>query len=313
MAFPMLEFLAINPNSTGYGIEKATKIDRPTVHATLKLLLEKGLVKITQEEKRPTGLIRREYEITPQGIVAVLQSRESYADFYELEYLREITKHHASFLPLVFGKWVYFQSSGVEEDARHSLYMAVNATAPCQTRLFNERQEEGMLRRYHETVLRHDIYEAFLTSPLMTADHPKYERWLQMVREDNALCHMADREMERKERELEERMAIYVSTQAQLRGERDARHWLFEIENRFDLADVKEQERLAIATLGLRDFWKLLSCEALDSDKPLPSLTDAFDLLLKGGQLIVDLVKSGMSADEAIEELRKLSNEGSKS
>jgi len=87
------------------------KIDRNdrTVLRHVKELERDGLIRVRARKQSKHGKPQKIYEITFLGLVKVLARQE---DIYED--IDKIAQTHASFVPLVFGKWNFFEKSGVK-------------------------------------------------------------------------------------------------------------------------------------------------------------------------------------------------------
>jgi hypothetical protein len=200
MAFSILEHLAVHPTDTAYGIEKQAKIDRPTIRAALRILVSASLVSVASKRKLPTGLERKEYKATPQGIVALLQAHPDHIRLTK-EYVRDLAAKQAAFLPLIFGKWAYFRERGVEDIAFEALLLSVKGTESEVERLAiaatGKKPEDSRLTE--ECVHRHDIYEFMLCRAWNQAafSEEAWRRWLLTIRSHPKLLRMAEQEFRR--------------------------------------------------------------------------------------------------------------------
>lgn len=200
MAFSILEHLVIHPTDTAYGIEKQVKIDRPTIRAALKILVSANLISVASKRKLPTGLERREYKVTPQGIVALLQADPDHIRLTK-EYVRDLAAKQTAFLPFIFGKWNYFRERGVEDIAFEALLLSVKGSQSEVERLAiattGKKPEHSRLTE--ECVHRHDIYEFMLCRAWNYAGFSEaaWRRWLMTIRGDPKLLRMAEQEFRR--------------------------------------------------------------------------------------------------------------------
>lgn len=141
MSFEILKFLVLNPRKTPFAIEKATKIDRPTVYAAIDLLHRAQLIKKEGEKKHAMG-VSRTYVANVRGFVALLQadSREIILNANESRPKHfKVTKKDVQafaekkelqdFLPLIFGKWKHFRDVEAEDLAYEQLLVAANQVA----------------------------------------------------------------------------------------------------------------------------------------------------------------------------------------
>jgi len=218
MAFPILKHLAINPGKTPYAIEKEAGIDRETVLKSLKLLCTARFVKVDRKEKLGTGLVKKNYSVTPAGIVALLQGNPDHISISKQD-AREIAKNHTQFLPLIFGKWGYFHEKGVEDLAYKFLMIAVeNAEDEVERLASVARSEklEGTLAT-DESVHRHDIYEVMLVRACIYENEGR-DKWLEVIRGSNDLVTMAEKEVQRLRIQDEEGVKFWIAVLDELRG-----------------------------------------------------------------------------------------------
>jgi DNA-binding MarR family transcriptional regulator len=220
LAFSILKHLATHPNETPYRIERELKIDRSTVRAALKLLVKANLVTVAgKPRKLPTGLERKEYKVTPQGIVALLQAHPSHIELTK-RYLRDLAEKNTQFLPCIFGKWEYFIEQDAEDLAYKYLLISVFHTENEIERLSGVASGQELKRSFgsQESMHRHDIYEAMLVrAPLFGRDES--EKWGSLIKRDEDLLSMAEKEIARLLGEAEEAVEYWDSALKDLHGE----------------------------------------------------------------------------------------------
>jgi len=109
----ILRRIAENPGTNAYQIARISpRLDRVTVMRSISKyrVVEESYVRV-EKGKRNAKL----YFITLRGILHVLYRELLPAEFrlYDYAFINKITKTYQSLLPLVFGKWDYFNEIGV--------------------------------------------------------------------------------------------------------------------------------------------------------------------------------------------------------
>ncbi len=266
MAFPILKYLALNPDRTAYAAAKETKIDIPTTYETMRILVEAHLVKVHPEGKHTTGLLKESYSVTPQGIVALFQAIPEYVQISKTD-ARDIAEKQTAFLPLIFGKWKCFRDSNVEELAYDSLLIAVQHSESEVDRLAKvvngETLEPTSDLRAKEPMHRHAIYEGMLVGAWASdiEDDEQRERWLQVVRSDKELRAIAEGEIMRLQANDQESLEVWKLILSTLHGQSESRGYSI--------------VPMGSAVFGdLEQHWKYMQCVALDEGGPLPVLAE---------------------------------------
>jgi DNA-binding PadR family transcriptional regulator len=220
MAFPILKNLGLNPDITAYAVAKRAKIDIPTTYKTMEMLVEAGLVKVRHAGKHTTGLLKESYSVTSQGIVALLQGAPRYVQISKQD-VSNIARNHTGFLPLIFGRWSYFQEKGVEDLAYKFLLIAVENTEDEVEHLASvvrsEKPKPTPARE--ERVHRHDIYETMLVRSWIYESEEK-EAWREVVTSRSDLVAMAENEIARMRTKTEEDLRLWESALAELHGKK---------------------------------------------------------------------------------------------
>jgi hypothetical protein len=135
----VLMHLATRGPSTKYQMEKdiAPRIDHATLHKVVSALKKTGSIKVVRAERSRVGLRVEHYDLTLGGVIGAIQSDEKRSKM-ELPSIEEMVeaylkgerkifekpkqrylldldlvaaKYH-SYLPLVFGKWKFFDETG---------------------------------------------------------------------------------------------------------------------------------------------------------------------------------------------------------
>lgn len=257
-AFPILKYLAVNPNRTPYAIQEELKIERHTVLDSLKLLEKANLVTITNRKKLPTGLERKEYKTTPQGIVALLQAHPEHIKLSKSD-MKKIASKNTQFLPAIFGKWETFLQMKVEDVAYEYLIGAVQHTEDEIERLNEVTRGQELKRSFAtwEPMHRHDIYEAMLIRAPMFRTH-EAEEWASIVRNDKELRAMAEKEIFRLQGEAKEGVKYWEGALKELHGEPHGEVSL--VAGNPEDQDTWEK---------FDEWWKYTRAKALDEEKPL--------------------------------------------
>jgi DNA-binding MarR family transcriptional regulator len=263
MSFPILKYLVINPNVTPYAIEKQLDVDRPTVLASLKLLEQAGLIAVAAKNELPTGLTRKEYKATPQGVVALLQAQPTYIQITRAD-IQEVAAKHTEFLPLVFGKWAYFQQKRAENQAYRFLLISAKHTEDEVDRLNVVARGENLQPSFRatESMHRHDIYEGMLISSSMFGTD-EAEEWAKVIRQDTELRSAAEKEISRLRGEAQEQVEHWDGALDDLHGKK---HGFISLVS----ADAGQAE----AYEYFEEYWRYQRAIALDEGKPLPSAAE---------------------------------------
>jgi len=110
-ALKLLSLLANHKEYPQYEMPKATNISYRTILRYLKPLEKQGYIRVARTEpSEKGGKDKKFYEITFLGLVNVLAKQENiYKD------IDKVAQTHSDFLPLVFGKWKFFEESGLKK------------------------------------------------------------------------------------------------------------------------------------------------------------------------------------------------------
>jgi hypothetical protein len=113
----ILRRIAENPGINAYQIARISpRLDRVTVMRSIRKcrIVEQGYVRVEKGKRNA-----RCYFITLKGILFVLYKEllSAEGDTWDHAFIREIITKYHSMLPLVFGKWDYFDKMGVGEMA----------------------------------------------------------------------------------------------------------------------------------------------------------------------------------------------------
>jgi DNA-binding Lrp family transcriptional regulator len=231
MAFPILKYLVTSTEpKSPYRIEDEVGIDKPTVLNTVSKLEKAEFIKPGTEPIRcRDGRIWKKYVICPRGIVALLQARDQNLIALDLEDVRKISgtwkrersenKEAVSFLPLVFGKWGYFQDKKVEDIAFNLLLKSVSSenektiqevdlfrrisTRNKKIGVYNSspvsESWDGMIAELADElpidldrIHRHDIYRFMLAEwDRVLVNNEEARKWLTTIKCDEKLREMA--------------------------------------------------------------------------------------------------------------------------
>jgi DNA-binding PadR family transcriptional regulator len=265
-SFPILKFLSVNPDKTAYAVEKQLKIERHTVLDSLELLEKAGLVKITDRKKLETGLERKEYRVTPQGVVALLQGHPEYIQLSK-EYVRDLAEVQKPFLPLIFGKWDTFRKNKMEDTARKYLLVCVQRDKKETDRLAEVASGRELSPSLYATEImhRHFIYQGMLIQSTWFGSDES-DRWATMIRNDKEFREMAEKEILCLREEAQRELRKWDGALDELHGKRPQYTGLV-----LDTDGEQDYEGLAER---VDEIWKYARAKALDENKPLPSLED---------------------------------------
>lgn len=276
LSFPILNYLAVSDDKTAYAIEKALKIERHTVLESLSFLLKAGLVKISDRKKLPTHFEKKLYRITPRGVVALLEAHPEHVKLRNQD-IRDIAEKHTTFLPLVFGKWDYFRKRSVEQAACRFLLTAVQRNTASEIEVLAEIMENPQNAEFSmakviqatqtsEPVHRHDIYEVMLVQAWANQDSDENTKWLEVIRGDKELIHMAEREIERLRNKIEEAQQFWIDCLATLQRKKPKYV-------HFDLPLFRDP-RGEQTWEGFNAVMEYRQAKALDDGKPIPTQRD---------------------------------------
>ncbi len=133
----VLDVLAHNGPMSRWDIKQKRRRHYSQVHTTVKQLEESGLVNVVKNVESKRGLQKDIYGLTIYGIIFVSRFQQKLRKF---RYVPRVTKqipefnidliaqNHAKSLPLIFGKWNYFNKEGVLELAKLYFENAALAT-----------------------------------------------------------------------------------------------------------------------------------------------------------------------------------------
>lgn len=260
MAFPILKHLATNPVETPYAIEKTLKVDRPTVHGALRILVKANFIELVSRKRLPTGLLRKEYRVTPQGIVGLLQAHPDHVKLTK-EYVRVLAEKNAPFLPSVFGKWEYFREQSVEDLAYKYLLISVTHTEDEVDRLSDVASGRELKHSFgsQESMHRHDIYEGMLVRAWMFGTD-EAKKWGEVIKRDKELSSLVEKEIARLHGEAREGVKYWDGALKDFRGEKHAVLSLV-------VANSEDEE----VWEEFEEWWRYARARALDEGKPLPT------------------------------------------
>lgn len=275
-AFEILKYLAINPRKTAYALEKALAIDRPTVLATLKILLSIKFVRVVDQKKLETGLVRKSYNVTPTGMVALLQAHPENVSLSK-EHVLEMARNYTDFLPLIFGKWNYFCERSVDDLAYKYLLGKETSIDYSEDQIgrlaavaqSQEPENASWTDERRETVLRHDIYARTLLSwnyGVEIGDDLDRQRWLQAIRGDSELLALAEKEVFRLRLGIQEELGRWDDILEGLHGLPVQRHQILIANETSNALDVNLNYERA---------------KALDEQREPPTINDLLKILIK--------------------------------
>ena len=105
----ILRVLAENKQYAQYDLPKAISKDYRTVLRHLKTLEYNHLIRLQKTEPASKGgKDRKIYALTTEGLIMALMLEESWAK------IDKIARKHANLLPLIFGKWEFFEKHGLK-------------------------------------------------------------------------------------------------------------------------------------------------------------------------------------------------------
>jgi hypothetical protein len=193
LAFPILWQLALKPHQTPHALEVKCKIERHTVLDAMELLLRAGHVKFVKAGRfAATGRDIKEYDVTPHGIVALLQAHPDYQTLSSDD-LKEIAEKQSAFLPLVFGKWDHFITRHQEKSARAFLLKAAKHT-PSEVERLTQGLSAEPPQSIEEHVHRHNIYSYLFVDFNDDIDGNESREWLETIKADREILDMAKKE-----------------------------------------------------------------------------------------------------------------------
>jgi DNA-binding transcriptional ArsR family regulator len=135
-AFPLsesqieiLESLAKLAPTNAYQIQKDTGKAYSFVYNTLKELEGRKMIHLTRKEHTEKGTTANIYDLNLESVLFILQ-RQQRSSNYDFSQSRDILEKYSDLLPLVFGKWKYFESKvkgKVKEIAKHRFKVLVDS------------------------------------------------------------------------------------------------------------------------------------------------------------------------------------------
>lgn len=228
--FPILQYLTSNPRKTRYAIERKSKLglDRRTVQGAVEILERAGCIRAVDTRTFKNGKKSRRYDVTPQGIVTLLQGHPEHVKL-SMNDVSIIAKKRTSFLPLIFRKWDDFNSKDLETTAYEFLLYAAKCAVDEIRQLERVSNDKHFLpfpsSRKQESVLRHDIYEfmflqAWNFDGMANSEQKKTrDKWLNFLRENHDLSTMAIQEAELRIQEKKRDLRFYEQWHAYFTGD----------------------------------------------------------------------------------------------
>jgi len=193
----ILSILARKGISWSYDIwEKEKVATRKAVEKALKRLKNERLIEVAGFEKR--GTIKTLYKLTMFGLFVAFFSEETW------EHIDKVAERQEDKLPLIFGKWNYFEEKGVKErvveSMRSHLFSPTSEIIipypPPSTYLRIEPLMEDYESRIREDLTRQVLFPTSIS-------HPDYDRhvvgWAKVLIEDEDLKHYTKEELNHRE------------------------------------------------------------------------------------------------------------------
>ena len=197
---------------TKYDIEKKTKVNHASVHDAIKHFIKTGVLEGEKVGITRTGQAKTKYKITFAGIWPIIEVIES-------KQYDEIFPKLKHFLPLLFGKWIYFRNHGLSEE----LVKALNwLNREVDYWRIDEIWTQNQLNLVPEE-LRFDfegwVMDRFGDYVFMFQPLNAKTEWLKAFREDNELKQWAIKRIERLLNEGHQLMASYEENLRALKTE----------------------------------------------------------------------------------------------
>ncbi|RLI00110.1 hypothetical protein DRO19_00380 [Candidatus Bathyarchaeota archaeon] len=216
----ILRVLAENKQYAQYDLPKAISKDYRTVLRHLKTLEYNHLIRLEKTEPASKGgKDRKIYTLTTEGLITALILEESWSK------IDEIARKHANLLPLIFGKWEFFEKHGLKdliiqflrqtvERVSINLLYRLTPTLPETPSILSFREETQKVEREAEkygTIISEAIEEGYrysiTKSVLFTIPAKKREGLLSffsVLKKDKELNAFISSEFERLEKQYEE-------------------------------------------------------------------------------------------------------------
>ena len=125
----ILEGLAKIAPSNAYQIHKNCGKAYSFVYNTLKELERRNMIFTKRKEQTEKGTVANIYDLNLESVLLILQ-RQQRSSNYDFSKSSDILEKYGELLPLVFGKWKYFESKvngKVKEIANHRLKVLVDS------------------------------------------------------------------------------------------------------------------------------------------------------------------------------------------
>jgi hypothetical protein len=125
----ILEELAKIAPSNAYQIHKNTGKAYSFVYNTLKELERRKMIFIKSKEQTEKGTTANLYDLNLESVLLILQ-RQQRSPNYDFSKSRDILEKYSDLLPLVFGKWKYFEAiekGKIKERANHRFKVLVDS------------------------------------------------------------------------------------------------------------------------------------------------------------------------------------------
>jgi hypothetical protein len=189
----ILGYFALNPPSNKYVVEQKINAHRKLkglkqfshglIHKVFKVLLDGGYIEEVSSELFKTGKQTITYQLTFDGLSAIYDKldREKWSARVERTGIPIHVLIHSSLLPLIFGKWNYFEKKRVDEIAKKHLDKVFSSYLTLD-----------------------EVYEAFfLIKPLV--DEETIDKWTEALRDDPEIRDYITQKLRGKIIELEEK------------------------------------------------------------------------------------------------------------
>jgi DNA-binding PadR family transcriptional regulator len=168
----ILRFFALNPPSNKYVVEQKINAHRKLkglkqfshglIHKVFKMLLDRGYIEIVSSSMWKTGKQTVIYRLTFDGLSAIYDKldEEKWSARVERTGIPVFVSNHNSLLPLIFGKWNYFEEKRIDRLAK-----------------------EHLDKVFSSYLTLDEVYETFfLTKPSVDAETA--EKWMEALKAD---------------------------------------------------------------------------------------------------------------------------------
>jgi DNA-binding MarR family transcriptional regulator len=171
----VLRFLAQGGPKSSYDIASELGLHRSSTSKALRSLKKEGRVLVVERRRARSGARVEVYDISAHSLIEVLRSCRS------METAKYIINNHAGKLPLVLGKWDFFEEMGVE-DIAFKLLRGFSYAGWAGEPFKNK----PGTRKYEEEYSEYFQWSFYLSAYDMLSEE-EFDRWMAAISKDDEI------------------------------------------------------------------------------------------------------------------------------